>query len=118
MVVITPEHYNRIVRLIEHKIPVKVAFDIQAQFLGYAEDSVNVIAEIPGGKKKDEIVMIGAHLDSWHGGTGATDNAAGSRRDDGSDAHSEVAGPEAWIARSGWRCGAGKRKDCSDRRPT
>src|SRR5262249_23638732 len=42
------------------------------------QDSWNVVAEIPGGRKKDELVMIGAHLDSWHGGTGATDNAAGS----------------------------------------
>ena len=41
-------------------------------------DSVNVIGEIEGGRKKDQIVMIGAHLDSWQGGTGATDNAAGS----------------------------------------
>ena len=39
---------------------------------------LNVIAELPGGKKKDEVVMLGAHLDSWHAGTGATDNAAGS----------------------------------------
>jgi hypothetical protein len=78
MVIITPEHYNRIVRLMEHKIPVKLAFNVQAQFIEDSTDSVNVIAEIPGGKKKDEVVMIGAHLDSWQGGTGATDNAAGS----------------------------------------
>ena len=78
MVVITPEHYNRILRLIEHKIPVKLAFDVKAQFLDDSKDSVNVIAEIEGDKKKDEVVMIGAHLDSWQGGTGATDNAAGS----------------------------------------
>ena len=38
----------------------------------------NTIAEIPGTDKKDEVVMLGAHLDSWHGGTGATDNGAGS----------------------------------------
>lgn len=78
MVVITPEHYNRIVRLLEHKIPVKVSFNIKAQVLENMKDSVNVIAEIPGGKKKDEIVMLGGHLDSWQGGTGATDNGAGS----------------------------------------
>ena len=41
-------------------------------------DSYNVIAEIPGGSKKDEVVMLGAHFDSWHSGTGATDNGAGS----------------------------------------
>jgi carboxypeptidase Q len=77
-VALTPEHYNRIARLLQHKIPVKLEFNIKNQFLEENLDSVNVIAEIPGGKKKDEIVMLGAHLDSWHGGTGATDNAAGS----------------------------------------
>jgi carboxypeptidase Q len=77
-VALTPEHYNRIARLLQHKIAVKLEFNIQNQFLEENMDSVNVIAEIPGGKKKDEIVMLGAHLDSWHGGTGATDNAAGS----------------------------------------
>jgi len=77
-VAVTPEHYNRIARLMEHKIPVKLEFNIQNQFYDETTDSVNVIAEIPGHAKKDEIVMLGAHLDSWHGGTGATDNAAGS----------------------------------------
>jgi carboxypeptidase Q len=77
-IALTPEHYNRIIRLIEHKIPVKLQFNVQAHFIDEPQDSVNVIAEIEGGRKKDEIVMLGAHLDSWHGGTGATDNAAGS----------------------------------------
>jgi carboxypeptidase Q len=77
-VVITPEHYNRLVRLIDHKIPVKLEFDVQTKFQDERQDAVDVVGEIPGGAKKDEIVMLGAHLDSWHGGTGATDNAAGS----------------------------------------
>jgi len=77
IVVLTPEHFNRIARLIEHKIPVKLEFDIQTNF-DERTDSVNVIGQIDGGRKKDEIIMIGAHLDSWQGGTGATDNAAGS----------------------------------------
>jgi carboxypeptidase Q len=77
-VALTPEHYNRIARLMEHNIPVKLQFNVQNQFFEDQTDSVNVIAEIPGNSKKDEIVMLGAHLDSWHGGTGATDNAAGS----------------------------------------
>jgi len=64
-------------RLLDNKIPVKLEFDIQAKFLDDRMDSVNVIGEIPGGRKRDEVVMIGAHLDSWQGGTGATDNAAG-----------------------------------------
>ena len=78
MVVLTPEHYNRIARLLDHKIPVKLEFEIDARFLDERTDSVNVVGEIAGGRKRDEVVMIGAHLDSWHSGTGATDNAAGS----------------------------------------
>ncbi|HEY2841995.1 MAG TPA: M20/M25/M40 family metallo-hydrolase [Bryobacteraceae bacterium] len=77
-VALAPEHYNRVLRLLDAKIPVKLEFDIQAKFLDDRTDSVNVTGEIPGGRKRDEIVMIGAHLDSWQGGTGATDNAAGS----------------------------------------
>jgi len=77
-VVITPEQYNRICRLIDHKIPVKLEFDVQTKFQDERTDSVDVLAEIEGGAKKDQLVMLGAHLDSWHGGTGATDNAAGS----------------------------------------
>jgi hypothetical protein len=78
MVVLTPEHYNRIARLLDHKVPVKLEFNVDARFVDDRMDSVNVIGEIPGGRKRAEIVMIGAHLDSWHTGTGATDNAAGS----------------------------------------
>ncbi len=78
MVAVTPEHYNRIVRLLQHDIPVTLEFDIQARFIDQPVNSFNVVGEIEGGRKKDEIVMLGAHLDSWHGGTGATDNATGS----------------------------------------
>lgn len=76
-IVVTPEHYNRIYRLLSHNIPVKLELDVKTQVLD-PQDSVNVIAEIPGGAKRDQIVMLGAHLDSWHGATGATDNGAGS----------------------------------------
>jgi hypothetical protein len=74
---LTAEHYNRIARLLEHNVPVKLQFDIRTQF-DPDTDSFNVIAEIPGNAKKDELVMVGGHFDSWHYGTGATDNAAGS----------------------------------------
>ncbi|MEO8592763.1 MAG: M20/M25/M40 family metallo-hydrolase [Candidatus Solibacter sp.] len=74
--VMATEHYNRIVRLLEHEIPVKLQFEIKTSIED--GDSFNVIAEIPGNAKKDEIVMVGGHFDSWHYGTGATDNAAGS----------------------------------------
>jgi hypothetical protein len=77
-VAVTPEHYNRIVRLLDHNIPVKLEFEIRAEFITDNLDSFNVIGEIPGTTKKDELVMLGGHFDSWHGGTGATDNGTGS----------------------------------------
>jgi carboxypeptidase Q len=76
MFTVTPEHYNRVARLIEKKIPVKMEVNIKSEFVD-AVDGFNVVAEIPGTDKADEVVMVGAHLDSWHGATGATDNAAG-----------------------------------------
>ncbi len=78
-VVISTEQYNRIVRLLTHNppVPVKLQFEVKAQFFEDNTDSFNVVGEIPGGAKKDEVVMIGGHLDSWHYGTGATDNGVG-----------------------------------------
>lgn len=72
------EDYMTIVRLLRHKIPVRMNVDVQTRFTKSDTKGYNVIGEIPGTDKKDEVVMLGAHLDSWHGGTGATDNAAGS----------------------------------------
>jgi len=76
--VVTREQYDRMVRLLEKKIPVKARVNLEAEASNANVNSYNVTGEIPGGAKKDEIIMIGAHLDSWHSGTGATDNAAGS----------------------------------------
>jgi len=75
---ITEEHYNRIARLLEKNQPVKLRIDLDAAVGARDLNARNIVAEIPGGAKKDEIVAIGAHFDSWHGGTGATDNASGS----------------------------------------
>jgi len=77
-VALTPEHYNRLVRLVEHKQPVTVELDIRAKVTDPA-DSFSVVGEIPAqvGRASGELVMLGGHLDSWTGGTGATDNAAG-----------------------------------------
>ncbi len=77
-VVVAAEHYNRLVRSIKKGTPVKLELNVQSRFheddlMGY-----NVIGEITGTDLKDELVMLGAHYDSWHSGTGATDNAAGS----------------------------------------
>jgi hypothetical protein len=70
------EHYNRIVRLIEKKIPVQMDVDIRNEIKEQV-NTYSLTAEIEGSDKKDEVVMIGAHLDSWAPSTGATDNAAG-----------------------------------------
>jgi carboxypeptidase Q len=77
-VVLAVEHYGRILRTLEKKIPVTLQMDIHNTFYDQDLNSFNIVAELPGTDKADEIVMLGAHFDSWHGGTGATDNAAGS----------------------------------------
>jgi carboxypeptidase Q len=75
-VVIAAEHYGRMVRLLGAGRQVRVELDIRNRFLP-DQPGFNVIAELPGTDKAEEVVMIGAHLDSWHGATGATDNAVG-----------------------------------------
>lgn len=76
-VVLAAEHYNRLVREIQLGQSVKLEMNFEAMFTP-AKPGFNVIGEIPGTDLKDEVVIIGAHLDSWHSGTGTTDNAAGS----------------------------------------
>ena len=75
---VAAEHYNRLVRMITKGVPVQLEINIAARFYDQDPMSYNVVAEIPGTDLKDEIVMLGAHYDSWHAGTGATDNGAGS----------------------------------------
>src|SRR5437867_543082 len=77
-IVMAIEHYGRIWRMIEKKVPVRLEMNIENKFYDQDLNSFNIVAEIPGTDKADELVMIGAHVDSWHTGTGATDNAAGS----------------------------------------
>lgn len=76
--VIAAEHYNRLIRMLERGSRVELEVNINAKFHEQDLMSHNVIAEIPGTDLKDEVVILGAHFDSWHSGTGATDNAAGS----------------------------------------
>ena len=76
-VVLAIEHYNRIVRMLQAGEPVKMSVDLSVAWQDADPMGYNTIAEIPGTDLKDEIVMLGAHMDSWHSGTGATDNAAG-----------------------------------------
>lgn len=76
---IASEDYNRLVRMIQQGVKPKMTVDIQTQYHDEDLMGYNTVAEIPGTdpKLKDEIVMLGGHLDSWHSSTGATDNAAG-----------------------------------------
>jgi len=71
------EHYNRIVRMIQKGSHPKLAIDIETRYHEGDANCFNIIAEIPGTDLKDEVVMLGGHFDSWHAGTGATDNAIG-----------------------------------------
>ncbi len=75
--VVAAEQYNRIIRQIVRGIPVELEINIAVRFHEDDPMSGNVIGEIPGTDLKDEVVMIGGSLDSWHAGTGATDNSGG-----------------------------------------
>jgi carboxypeptidase Q len=79
VVVAAIESYGRLYRLTQANVPVSVQIDVETKFTGDHEHAYNTIAEIPGTdpKLKDQVVMLGGHLDSWIAGTGATDNGAG-----------------------------------------
>ena len=78
-IAIATEQYNRIVRILQKNVPVTLEVEVQARFTADDLPGTNVVAEIPGvdPKLKSELVMLGGHFDTWHGGTGATDDAAG-----------------------------------------
>jgi carboxypeptidase Q len=73
---VASENYNRIIRMIEKGQKVRMAVTLDAT-ITKPDSAFNIIAEIPGSDLKDEIVMIGGHFDTWHAGTGATDNGTG-----------------------------------------
>lgn len=76
-VTIAVEHYNRMCRVLAKDLPVKVALELRVRYFENESD-FNVIADLAGTDKVEEYAMLGAHLDSWQSGTGATDNGAGS----------------------------------------
>ena len=76
-VIMRNEDFGRISRLLEDKTTVSLEFDIRNRVIPEGTTSYNVIGEIIGSDKKDEVIMLGGHLDSWHAATGATDNAIG-----------------------------------------
>lgn len=77
-VILRNDDYGRIERLLDDKDDVKLEFNIENKIFPEGKTSYDVVAEIPGADKADEIVMLGGHLDSWHAATGATDNGIGS----------------------------------------
>ncbi len=76
-IVLANEHYNRIIRMLQAGEKVKMEVNIAVQWQDVDPMGYNTVAEIPGTDLKDEVVMLGGHMDSWHSGTGATDNGAG-----------------------------------------
>ncbi len=80
VVVTQIENYGRVFRLLENHVPVSIEMNVATKFTGDHEHGFDTVAEIPGTdpRLKDEVVMVGGHLDSWIAGTGATDNGAGS----------------------------------------
>jgi len=76
-IAVAAEQYNRMVRLVARGVPVQISLDVGGRFLDADPMAYNVIADLPGTDLAREVVMIGGCIDSWHTGTGATDNAAG-----------------------------------------
>jgi carboxypeptidase Q len=77
IIAITPEHYNRMYRILERGIPVRVDLEVQNRMGEQVMQAMNIVGEIPGSDLKDEIVMIGAHFDTWHASPNASDNTSG-----------------------------------------
>lgn len=77
IVAITPEHYNRMYRILARGIPVTVDVEVRNRIGATVEKASNVIGEIPGSDLRDEVVMIGAHFDTWHASPNASDNTSG-----------------------------------------
>lgn len=76
-ITVSREQYNRLLRILQAGETIQMRLNLAVQFHDADLMAYNTIAEIPGTDKKDELVMVGAHMDSWHSGTGATDNGAG-----------------------------------------
>ena len=76
-IAIAAEHYNRMYRLVERGVPVTVEVEVIVTIDAKDTQEYNVVGEISGSGLADELVMLGSHMDSWHSGTGATDNASG-----------------------------------------
>ena len=77
IIAVTPEHYNRMYRILKRKIPVQIEIEVRNHIGQQVEKANNVLGEFPGSDLKDEVVMIGAHFDTWHASPNASDNTSG-----------------------------------------
>ena len=77
VMVVTPEHYNRMYSILRREIPVKVEVNVRNQIGDATTKVANIVGEIPGSDLSDEVVMLGAHFDTWHGSPNASDNTSG-----------------------------------------
>ena len=77
VIAITPEHYNRMYRILARGMPVTVELEVRNRIGDRVEQAANIVAEIPGTDLKQEVVMLGAHFDTWHASPNATDNTSG-----------------------------------------
>ena len=77
VIAITPEHYNRMVRILGRGIPVTVELEVRNRVGERVEQAVNIVGEIPGTDLRDEVVMLGGHFDTWHASPNASDNTSG-----------------------------------------
>ena len=77
IVAVTPEHYNRLYRILKRGIPARIEIEVRNRIGDRVEQALNLIGEIPGTDLKDEVVMIGAHFDTWHASPNASDNTSG-----------------------------------------
>jgi hypothetical protein len=77
VVAVTPEHYNRMYRILGRGIPVSIEIEVRNRLGDRVEQAVNIVGEIPGSDLADEVVMLGAHFDTWHASPNASDNTSG-----------------------------------------
>ena len=77
IIAVTPEHYNRLYRILKRNIPVKVEVEVRNRIGDKVEQAMNITGDIPGSDLKDQVVMIGAHFDTWHASPNASDNTSG-----------------------------------------
>jgi len=77
IVAVTPEHYNRMYRIVKRGIPVRVEIEVRNRIGERVEQAMNILGDIPGGDLAGEVVMMGAHFDTWHASPNASDNTSG-----------------------------------------